>query len=63
MNPTQSVTERFTTFPGKCFRYVDDNGHTRHCPNRTVQTGHFTDSKGKVWTVDVCAEHADELGS
>jgi hypothetical protein len=60
----QTVTERFTTFPGKCFRYVDaGNGRARHCRKKAVLTGHFTDSSGNTWTVDACAEHAEELGS
>jgi hypothetical protein len=57
----QAVTEKFTTFPGKCFRYVDADGYPRHCPKRPVQTGRFTDSTGKTWTVDACEEHAEEL--
>ncbi len=58
----QAVTEQFTTFPGKCFRYVDaGNGHLRHCSMQTVQRGQFTDGMGKRWTVDACAEHAEEL--
>jgi hypothetical protein len=58
----QAVTDRFTTFPGKCFRYLDaDNGHPRHCPNQTVLTGQIRDAKGKTWTVDACADHAEEL--
>ena len=58
----QAVTERFTTFPGRCFRYVDsDNGHTRHCPEQTVHARHYTDSRGNRWTVDACAEHVAEL--
>ena len=62
MRRTQSIPEIFTTFPGKCFRYVDaDNGHARHCPNGVVCTGEFIDVRGKHWTVDACAEHAVEL--
>jgi hypothetical protein len=57
----QVVTDRFTTLPGKCFRFVDADGHTRHCPNEAVHTGHFTDSRGETWTVDACTEHAGEL--
>ncbi len=64
MKPTEPVRELVTTFPGRCFRYVDaDNGHTRRCPNQTVCTGTFTDRTGKRWTVDACAEHAGELSS
>jgi hypothetical protein len=62
MMQKQAVTERFTTFPGKCFRYVEaENGQPRHCSKQAVHTGHFTDSKGKNWTVDACADHAEEL--
>lgn len=50
--------EPFTTFPGKCFRYVEaPNGRMRHCSNPATRTGQFTDWKGVVWTVDACEEH------
>lgn len=53
--------ERFTTFPGKCFRYVvSESGRVRHCPGRTTHTGRFVDSKGVAWTVDACDEHAQD---
>jgi hypothetical protein len=53
--------ERFTTFPGKCFRFtLAPNGRARHCVNRAVHTGQFTDAHGVVWTVDSCAEHAED---
>ena len=53
--------EKFTTFPGKCFRFViGPNGRARHCSNAATETGQFTDAKGIVWTVDACAEHAKE---
>lgn len=53
--------ERFTTFPGKCFRFVlGPNGRARHCPNPAIRTGQFTDTKGAVWTVDACLEHAED---
>jgi hypothetical protein len=53
--------EAFTTFPGKCFRFVEaPNGRRRHCPNPATHTGRFTDSKGVVWTVDACAEHVED---
>jgi hypothetical protein len=53
--------EKFTTFPGKCFRFVlAPNGRARHCPNPAIRTGQFTDARGAVWTVDACAEHAEE---
>lgn len=54
-------TEAFTTFPGRCFRYVvAENGRSRHCPNRALHTGQYTDAKGVVWTVDACPEHAED---
>jgi hypothetical protein len=56
------VAEKFTTFPGKCFRYSDaETESAQPCRNRVVRTGAFTDSSGKKWTVDACAEHAEEL--
>jgi hypothetical protein len=59
---THEVRERFTTFPGKCFRYVgNDDDHAQPCPNGVVCTGTFTDANGKRWTVDACSEHAEEL--
>ncbi len=62
MRRTQAIPDIFTTFPGKCFRYVDaDNGHARHCPNPVVCSGEFIDSRGKGWTVDACDEHLAEL--
>ncbi len=57
----QPARDKFSTFPGKCFRHVAADGHTRRCSNRVVRTGQFADSKGKLWTVDACAEHAVEL--
>ncbi len=60
--PETLSAETFTTKPGQCFRLIEAvTGHTQHCSNRVVCTGVFTDSKGKTWTVDACAEHAGEL--
>ncbi len=59
---TRTDVEKFTSFPGKCFRYVEaDNGHARHCPKRAVHRGQFIDQYGRVWTVDACDEHVKEL--
>ncbi len=59
---TQAGIEIFTTFPGKCFQYVDaENGRARHCAEQAVNTGQFVDKNGKVWTVDACDEHTEEL--
>lgn len=53
--------EVFTTFPGRCFRFVvAPNGRKRHCQNGATQTGKFTDENGAVWTVDACEEHAED---
>jgi hypothetical protein len=58
---TRTDVEKFTTFPGKCFRYVDEDGRARHCPKRAVHTGQFIDRNGTIWTVDACDEHVKEL--
>lgn len=60
----ETVADRvpFSTFPGRCFRFVDDGrGHFRHCRNPIIGTGTFTDADGHSWTADACEEHAGEL--
>ena len=60
----KAVAEVFTTFPGQCYRFFDDDdGQPRHCTGRAVHTGRFTDAGGSTWTVDACEEHAGELSS
>jgi hypothetical protein len=54
--------EAFSVIPGQCFRFVHNGvGHASHCEEPIVRGGRFTDGNGKRWTVEACAEHADEL--
>ena len=44
------------------FRFVHSGvGHASHCREPIVRHGRFKDGKVKRWTVDACAEHANEL--
>jgi len=36
-------------------------GHTMHCPEPVVARGRFRSESSKAYTVDACAQHADEL--
>ncbi len=54
--------EAFYVAPGQCFRFVHNGvGRAAHCREPVARRGLFVDGKGKRWTVDACAEHADGL--
>jgi hypothetical protein len=63
---TTEPLRSFTIESGRCFRMVRDpeprhQGHTMHCPEPVVARGRFRSEAKKVYTVDACAEHANEL--
>ncbi len=53
----------FTVTPGQCFRMVIANeaGHPTHCPEPVTVRGRWRSAANKVYRVDACDGHADEL--
>jgi hypothetical protein len=58
-----TTTQRRFVEPGTCFRFRHNGvGHAAHCREPIVARGLFIDGAGKLWRMDACAEHAEELG-
>jgi hypothetical protein len=58
--------EGFTLLPGRAFRMVTDpdprrHGQPTHCDEPVVWRGRFRARGEKVYRVDACEDHRDEL--
>lgn len=52
----------FTAQPGHCWRMVfNDTMQGSHCQAPVAVRGRFRNHAGKVWMVDACEAHTDEL--
>jgi hypothetical protein len=58
MTPSAVETNNaFFLMRGHCFRMTKSFGLTARCDGPVVWKGPWRDTKGRVWTVESCAEH------
>jgi hypothetical protein len=55
----------FTINPGRCFRMIRlaGVGHPHHCHEPVAWHGRFRAADNRLYRVDACEGHADELGA
>jgi hypothetical protein len=61
----EHYAEAFTLSPGRCFRMVQlpGVGHPAHCSQPIAWHGRFRAADKRLYRVDACEDHADELGA
>ena len=63
---SQHYAQAFGTSPGQCFRMVSSSiagarGAPHRCPLPVAKQGDFKDSKGRIYHVEACLDHAGDL--